>query len=209
MAKALYDITVNCLNSLFFPTGLWKLWIWSIFIILVNVALNLEFFIIFYYYLRTEDDFLSLESYERSVSFWDEFCMLLLPWENKFRIQFEKQQKLPRVPQGRNLPEDATYLLLKGEHREGFKGRRLQEEKKYIKWVSTEIKRDAEGGKKQTLLWFIIFFSAAAVFQKIEQPEWKQESRIVWSAARLFWCQLRNFVHTNQLMLNGFFIEGD
>lgn len=59
--------------------------------------------------------------------------MLLLPWENKLRIPFEKQQKLPRVPQGRNLPEDATYLLLKGEHREGFKGLRLQEEKNYIK----------------------------------------------------------------------------
>lgn len=58
--------------------------------------------------------------------------MLLLPWENKLRIQFEKRQKLPRVPQGRNLPEDATYLPLKGERSQGFKGLRL-EEKKTIK----------------------------------------------------------------------------
>lgn len=143
----------------------------------------------------------SLKFWERSASFWKEFCMLLLLllWENELRLQFEKQQKLPRVPQGRDLPEDATYLLLKGEHGEGSKGLRLEKRKKKNNYqVSVRWNQEGHRGRNKTLLWFIYFFSPAAVFQKIAQPEWKQESRIVWSAAWWFggnWEML--FIKTN------------
>lgn len=138
----------------------------------------------------TEDDF-SLESYERSDSFWDEFCMLLLPWENKLRIQFEKQQKLPRVPQGHNLPEDATYLLLKGEHREGFKGLRLQEEEK-IYQVSVHWNQEGcRGGKKTNSPLIYNFFFSSSSFSK-DRTTWMEtrvKDRLKRRAIVLVWIE--------------------
>lgn len=78
-------------------------------------------------------------------------------------FEFEKQQKLPRVPQGRNLPEDATYLLLKGERREGFKELRLEGKKKKSSECPLKSRGTQRKKKQNSPLIYNFFFSSGNI----------------------------------------------